>query len=57
MPHQVGGTTFIDDNRNVIVGSGASRPSTPSTGTVWYNTSTGVLEGWNGTAWVTLSTA
>ena len=57
MTYQVSGTTVIDSNRHVIVGSGSSRPASPATGTIWFNTSSGVLEGYNGTAWVTLSTA
>ena len=57
MTIKVNGTTVIDGNRNVIVGSGATRPASPVTGMIWFNTSTGVLEGWNGSAWVTLTKA
>lgn len=57
MTIQVNSTTVIDGNRNVIVGSGATRPASPVTGMIWFNTSTGVLEGWNGSAWVTLTNA
>lgn len=57
MTYQVSGTTVITSSRHVIVGSGTTRPSSPATGTIWFNTSSGVLEGWNGSSWVTLSTA
>lgn len=57
MTYQVNGTTVITSAQHVIVGSGTTRPASPATGTIWFNTSTGVLEGYNGTAWVTLSTA
>lgn len=55
----VGGTTqvVIDNSNNVIIGSGSSNPASPATGTLFFNTTSGTLVGWNGTAWVTLTTA
>jgi hypothetical protein len=52
-------TVVVDNDRNCIIGSGttAQRPASPVTGTLWFNTSLGVLEGWNGSSWVTLTTA
>ena len=52
------GTTVIDDSRNIIIGSGttAQRPAEPvSIGTLWFNTSLGVLEGWTAGGWVQLT--
>jgi hypothetical protein len=52
-------TVVVDNDRNCIIGSGTTdgRPASPATGTLWFNTSLGVLEGWNGTSWITLTTA
>lgn len=55
MSYSINDTTVIDSNRNVIIGSGSSRPASPPTGTLWFNTTTNVLEGWNGSSWVVLS--
>lgn len=56
MTYQVNSTTVITSARHVIIGSGTTRPASPATGTIWFNTTLGVLEGWNGTAWVALTT-
>lgn len=48
-------SVVIDDDTNVIIGSGTTRPQSPQPGTIWFNTSTGVLEGWNGSEWVTMA--
>ena len=53
----VGSSTVITNTADVIVGSGASNPASPATGTIWFNTTSGTLVGWNGTAWVTLTVA
>jgi hypothetical protein len=57
MAIKIASTTVIDDSQNVIVGSGttAQRPASPAVGTLWFNTSLAVLEGWNGTAWIQLT--
>ena len=59
MALKISGTNVVDDSRNCIIGSGttAQRPASPVTGTLWFNTTLGVLEGWNGTSWITLTTA
>lgn len=57
MTIQVNGTTVFATDLSVRVGSGASRPASPTTGMLWFNTSTGILEGYNGTAWVALTNA
>ena len=54
MSYTVNGVTVIDLQRVVIVGSGTTDPSTPAAGTTFFNTTTGVLKGWNGSAWVNL---
>ena len=35
-------------------GTAAQRPSTPAEGMMWFNTTTKMFEGYNGTAWVQL---
>lgn len=57
MSFQINTTNVIDANGNIIIGSGASNPASPATGTLWFNTTSGTLVGWNGTSWVTLTTA
>ena len=37
---------------SAVTNSGPNPPPAPSTGTLWYNTSTGQLEVWDGTQWV-----
>jgi hypothetical protein len=54
MSYAENGVTVINLQRVVIVGSGTTDPSTPAAGTTFFNTSTGVLKGWNGSAWVNL---
>jgi hypothetical protein len=54
MSYSVNGTTVINLQRVVIVGSGTTDPASPVAGTTFFNTTTGVLKGWNGTAWVNL---
>lgn len=55
MAIKISNTTVIDDNKHFIIGSGATRPASPVTGTLWFNTSLNKLEGYNGTTWVTLA--
>ena len=57
MAYDVNSVIVIDDNRNVIIGSGASNPASPATGTLWFNTTSGTLVGWDGGQWVTLTQA
>lgn len=59
MAIQISGTTVINDNRKGIfqgLNPGAyasgSRPGSPSTGDVIYNTTAGAVQVWNGSAWV-----
>ena len=54
MSYAVNGITVIDSQRVVIIGSGTTDPVSPATGTTFFNTTTGVLKGWNGAAWVAL---
>ncbi len=54
MSYAENGVNVINLQRVVIVGSGTTDPSTPAAGTTFFNTSTGVLKGWNGSAWVNL---
>ncbi len=49
--------TVVDDSSQIIVGSGTSNPTSPTTGTIFFNTSTGILVGWNGSSWVNLTVA
>ena len=53
MPFNIGGTTVITDDSIVSLTNGAtgSRPASPVTGQLWYNTTTAKLEVWNGSAW------
>ena len=55
MTIQVNSTITFDINANAIIGSGTTRPASPAAGTLWFNTSTGILEGWNGTTWISLT--
>lgn len=50
-------STFFTANQYVQLPTGttAQRPNTPATGMIRFNTSAGAFEGYNGTAWVTLS--
>lgn len=57
MAYQISGTTVIDNSRNVIIGSLASNPASASAGTIYFNTATGQLYGFNGSAWVALTLA
>lgn len=57
MAYKISTVTVIDDNRNVIVGSGASDPVSPTTGTIWFNTTSGQLKGWDGSTWILLTQA
>ena len=59
MTLRISDTTVVDINRNCIIGSGttAQRPASPATGTLWFNTTLGILEGWDGSSWITLTTA
>jgi hypothetical protein len=57
MAFKISNTIVIDDSQNIIVGSGttAERPASPVTGTLWFNTSLGILEGWTGSIWEQLT--
>jgi hypothetical protein len=57
MAYKIVGQTVIDDNRNVIIGSLASNPTGVPAGTIYFNTSTNQLYGFNGTAWNPLTAA
>lgn len=54
MAFLINNTVVIDNNSNVIIGSGATRPASPQQGTLWFNTSSNILEGYNGSVWITL---
>jgi hypothetical protein len=56
MAFLVGSNIVIDNSANIIIGSGASNPASPTAGTIWFNTTTGILVGWNGSAWINLTT-
>lgn len=50
------GTAWLSTNQSTVtVGTTAQRPSSPSVGMVYYNTTLTRYEGWNGTAWVNMS--
>jgi len=51
----VASNLIIDDNRNVVVGNSLQPPLLPSAGTIFFNDK--VLQGWNGTSWVDLTTS
>lgn len=58
MAVQISGTTVINDSRKGIfqsmnpgVYTTGTRPGSPSTGDVIYNSTTGGIEVWNGSAW------
>lgn len=54
--YSLGGQTIIDDDRNVIVGNIEVEPSSNVTaGTIQYNERLGVLRGFDGVEWVTLT--
>ena len=57
MAIKVQGTVVIDNDRNAIIGSGttAQRPQNPQIGTIWFNTTLGVLEGWTGSEWAIMA--
>ena len=55
MAFNISGTTVIDDSQNIIIGSGLTRPVSPAVGTLWFNTSLGILEGWTGSIWEQLT--
>lgn len=59
MAIQISGTTVIDDNKkgifqsmNIGAYSDGTRPASPSTGDIIFNTTTGKVQSWNGSAWV-----
>jgi hypothetical protein len=59
MAIEISGTEVINDSRKGIFNSmnaGAfsdgTRPGSPATGDVIYNTTTGKVQVWNGSAWV-----
>lgn len=59
MAIQISGTTVINDSRKGIFSSmnagsfsDGTRPASPSTGDIIYNTTTGKVQVWNGSAWV-----
>ena len=58
MSFVVNNTTVITSDRIVRLNSGAtgSRPGSPSTGMMFFNTTTAKLEVWNGSAWKEAST-
>ena len=52
MAIKVNGQTVIDDSRVLRLNSGTTRPSSPAVGTLWFNSSTGVIECWTGSTWI-----
>ncbi len=69
MAIQISGTTVIDNSRNITgvsvkagnvfqipAGNTASRPGSPTTGTVRFNTQTNDFELYNGSSWVLIAT-
>ena len=44
----------VNDSIILPKGTAAQRPSTPAEGMMWFNTTTKMFEGYNGTAWVQL---
>jgi hypothetical protein len=54
MSYSIGGITVINNNKVVIVGSGTTDPTSPATGTIFFNTTSGQLKGWDGSTWVAL---
>lgn len=65
MAIQISGTTVIDNSRNITgvrvkagnvfqipAGNTASRPGSPVTGYIRFNTQTNDIETWNGSAWI-----
>jgi hypothetical protein len=48
------GLTNPDGTGGIIVpsGPGGTQPTSPTTGTIWFNTTTNLLEVWTGTEWV-----
>lgn len=57
MAYQISGTTVIDNSRNVIIGSLASDPAGVVAGTIYFNTTTGQLYGYDGSSWIALTLA
>jgi hypothetical protein len=57
MAFKISDTIVIDNSQNIIIGSGttAQRPAFPVAGTLWFNTSLGILEGWTGSIWEQLT--
>lgn len=53
MGFKIAGTTVLTNDRLVRLNSGAdgSRPASPAVGTLFYNTTSGKLEVYNGAAW------
>ncbi len=58
MAIKINNTVVIDNSSHCIIGSGttAERPASPPSGTLWFNTTLNVLEGYNGSTWVSLIT-
>ena len=57
MTIRVGSNLVIDGNRNVILGQSSLIPGTPTTGTVFFNENKRIVQGWNGSAWVDLTSS
>jgi alpha-tubulin suppressor-like RCC1 family protein len=53
MAIKVNGTIAIDNDKHCTIGSGttAQRPTSPAVATLWFNTETNNLEGYNGAEW------
>lgn len=56
MTFSVAGTTKITTDRIVQLTNGSVRPSSPTAGTIFYNTSSGKFEVYTGSAWKTAPT-
>ena len=60
MAVQISGTTVINDSRKALlqsinVGQYSSNPGSPSTGDIYYNTSSNDLRYYNGSSWQVIS--
>ena len=53
MSFQINTTTKVDTDRLVRLNSGGSgsRPASPTIGMLFFNTTSGKIEVWNGSAW------
>ena len=55
MTFTIANSLVIDSSRNVVLGRINTDPGYASTGTIHFNAGLGVVRGWNGTQWVSLT--